>query len=309
MIYDFIGDIHGHAEKLKALLKKLGYRKKGRSFAHIDTGRMVVFLGDFIDRGPAIRETLGIARNMVDSGAAHAVMGNHEYNAICFHTPRVSEPMAWMRRRTDKNIYQYLETLYQFRDHRRELEDYLRWFRALPFWIDLNGVRGVHAAWDVASMRALAGYPHDGRSISDELLRDGTVTGSCEYDALQALLKGIEINLPEGVTFTDKDGNVRTKMRVRWWLEGRGKRYGELTFRRNEAIEDEYPDDDEVAKLEGYYDGVPVLFGHYWFSGQAPSVLGPKTACLDYSVASGGFLTAYTWRGEKDLDDGGFTIA
>ena len=309
MIYDFIGDVHGHAEKLKTLLKKLGYKKKGSAFTHGDANRMAVFLGDFIDRGPAIRETLEISRNMVDSGAAHAIMGNHEYNAICFHTTRVTEPGAWMRRRTDKNIYQYLETLCQFRDHRRELEDYLSWFRTLPLWIDLDGVRAVHAAWDASSMRALAGYSEDGRLISDELLRAGSVTGSLEYESLQKLLKGIEIKLPEGVTFTDNDGNVRAKMRARWWLTGKGKRYGELTFRRNEAAKNEYPDPDEVKKLAGYDDGAPVFFGHYWFSGQAPRIVGPKIACLDYSVASGGFLTAYTWRGEEDLDDSGFTVA
>lgn len=47
----------------------------------------MIFLGDFIDRGPKIRETLQIVRAMVDAGTALAVMGNHEYNAICFHSP------------------------------------------------------------------------------------------------------------------------------------------------------------------------------------------------------------------------------
>ncbi len=309
MIYDFIGDVHGHADKLKTLLTRLGYRKKGGVYSHDDSGRMAVFLGDFIDRGPAIRETLEIARFMVDSGNAYAIMGNHEYNAICFHTARPSEPGVWMRRRTDKNLYQYLETLYQFKDNRGELEDYLVWFRTLPFWLDLGGVRAVHAAWNVQSMETLAGYSDGGRVISEELLRAGTVTASPEYVSLQKLLKGIEIELPRGVTFRDKDGNSRSKMRVRWWLKGEGKSYGELTFEHNEKIADDYPDPGEMEKLTGYDDDAPVFFGHYWFSGPAPSIIDSKFACLDYSVASGGFLTAYTWRGEKELDDSGFTIA
>lgn len=309
MIYDFIGDIHGHAEKLKLLLGKLGYIRKQDSYVHPDSGRMAVYLGDFIDRGPAIRETLEIARNMVESGAASAVMGNHEYNAVCFHTARPGEPGAWTRRRNDKNIYQYLETLYQFRKHRGELDDYLKWFRTLPLWIDFGGVRAIHAAWNFSSMKALTGYPDGGRLLSDELLESVGIEGSGEYNALEALLKGIEIELPAGATFTDKDGNIRTNMRVRWWLSGPGKRYGELTFRQNEAIADEYPDPDAAKKLTGYGDEIPVFFGHYWFSSAEPSVIEPKFACLDYSVASGGFLTAYTWRGENQLVNDGFTIA
>ncbi|MGY8796944.1 MAG: metallophosphoesterase [Woeseiales bacterium] len=45
--YDIIGDIHGHAGELRALLEKLGYRRSGHGFRHDE--RQVVFVGDFID--------------------------------------------------------------------------------------------------------------------------------------------------------------------------------------------------------------------------------------------------------------------
>ena len=308
MIYDFIGDIHGNAHKLKTLLRKLGYRLSDGIFCHPDDDRQAVFLGDFIDRGPEIRETLQIARDMVESKHALAVLGNHEYNAICFHVERHTEPGIWIRRRTDKNIHQYLETLYQFKDYRVELERYLSWFRSLPLWLDLGGVRAVHAAWHESSMEAIAGFPYEGRVLSDDLLHAGSVAGSAEYNALQNLIKGPEIELPNNATFTDGDGYVRSKMRVRWWLNGNRKTYGELTFRKNEEIADAYPKPSEVFELTGYDDAAPVFFGHYWFRADKPAVINRKIACLDYSVASGGFLTAYTWRGENDLTDGGFTV-
>ncbi len=53
---DFIGDIHGHAEKLEDLLLKQGHAKHYGAYPHTD--RKVLFVGDFIDRGPNIRETL-----------------------------------------------------------------------------------------------------------------------------------------------------------------------------------------------------------------------------------------------------------
>jgi hypothetical protein len=64
---DLIGDIHGHADELKALLKKLGYRQHGGSYKH-DDGRTVLFLGDHIDRGPKIKEALAIVCGMVEAG-------------------------------------------------------------------------------------------------------------------------------------------------------------------------------------------------------------------------------------------------
>ena len=80
---DFIGDIHGHADKLLELLEKLGYTTNNGTYCH--PTRKVLFVGDYIDRGPKIRETLEIVKSMVDSENAIALMGNHEYNALCFH--------------------------------------------------------------------------------------------------------------------------------------------------------------------------------------------------------------------------------
>jgi len=45
-VFDFIGDIHGHADELVALLKKLGYRMSGGIYHH--TERKAFFAGDFI---------------------------------------------------------------------------------------------------------------------------------------------------------------------------------------------------------------------------------------------------------------------
>ena len=82
--YDIIGDIHGHADTLRALLARLGYVERNGAYRHPE--RRVIFVGDFIDRGPKIRETLRIVGAMVDAGTALAVMGNHEFNAIRYHT-------------------------------------------------------------------------------------------------------------------------------------------------------------------------------------------------------------------------------
>lgn len=86
MAYDIIGDIHGHALTLEALLGKLGYGRRNGIYQHPD--RQVIFLVDFIDTGPFQRRTLEIVRPMVEMGCALTVLGNHELNAMAYATPR-----------------------------------------------------------------------------------------------------------------------------------------------------------------------------------------------------------------------------
>ena len=83
---DFIGDIHGHYDELVVLLKKLGYEERGGAFRYPGDERTVVFLGDYIDRGSQVRETVNLVRAMRDAGSAVVLMGNHEFNALSFGT-------------------------------------------------------------------------------------------------------------------------------------------------------------------------------------------------------------------------------
>jgi hypothetical protein len=65
---DIIGDIHGRADELEALLKKLGYREHSGCYRH--PHRNALFLGDLIDRGNQNARVVRIVRDMVD----HATM-------------------------------------------------------------------------------------------------------------------------------------------------------------------------------------------------------------------------------------------
>ena len=116
MNYDIIGDIHGHSDQLEILLQKLGYDLKGGVYQHQED-RQVIFLGDFIDRGPKIRQTLHIAKNMCDFGSAQAIMGNHEFNAITFHTKNKKDGgfSESIITRKFTNIIQHLNSLSNFR--------------------------------------------------------------------------------------------------------------------------------------------------------------------------------------------------
>ena len=64
--------------------------------------RQVVFIADLIDRGNGQRETVDIARRMVDAGSAQIVLGNHEFNAIAWSTPNPDIPGEFLRSHSRK---------------------------------------------------------------------------------------------------------------------------------------------------------------------------------------------------------------
>jgi polynucleotide kinase-phosphatase len=76
--FDIIGDVHGCCDELEALLEQLGYaRNDGGPWSH-PAGRKAIFVGDLVDRGPRIADTLKIAMAMSEAGTALCVPGNHD---------------------------------------------------------------------------------------------------------------------------------------------------------------------------------------------------------------------------------------
>ncbi len=80
--FDIIGDIHGCYNELNELLDKLGYIRNENDIPVHPDGRKVIFLGDFCDRGSNNTEVLKLAINMVKSGNALAVVGNHDVKLV-----------------------------------------------------------------------------------------------------------------------------------------------------------------------------------------------------------------------------------
>ena len=295
---DFIGDIHGHAEKLEELLKKLGYSNKKGPYAHPE--RKVVFVGDYIDRGPHIYKTLEIVKGMVDGGNAIALMGNHEYNAICFHYQE--KEGGHLRKHLIKNIIQHYQTLQQFQNKQEEYEAYLEWFKNLPLFYETEQFRAVHACWDNNNIKFLRTVLKDDR-LNEELIIQSVEKGTPLYTALNNILKGKEIKMPAGLHFTDKDGTARTEIRIKWWEDPTKSNYKRISVEPIRNLP-EIPIAIQDLKNTDFYteNNKPVFFGHYWLKGN-PALYRNNICCLDYSIAKGGHLVAYRFDGEEKLDN------
>lgn len=294
---DFIGDIHGHAEKLEALLLKLGYKKKDGAYSHPE--RKVLFVGDYIDRGPQISETLAIVKAMVESENAIALMGNHEYNAICFHFQETEG--GHLRKHLIKNIIQHYETLKQFQNRQKEYEEYLDWFKTLPLYYETDTFRAVHACWDNNNIQFLKDTL-DNDKLTDELIYQSVRKGSALNEAIEQTLKGKEMKMPGEESFTDKDGTERTEIRIKWWEDPSQMTYKSISIEPLDNLP-EKPINVSAFKSLDYYNNKDkkVFFGHYWLRGE-PSLYKDNICCLDYSVAKGGKLVSYRFEGEKILD-------
>lgn len=306
MEYDIIGDVHGQADKLEALLLAMGYRQHAGAFRH--PTRKAIFVGDFIDRGPRQVDTYRLARNMVDADSALAILGNHEFNAIAWHLPDPDgfDSGHFLRPRHGelgaKNRHQHSAFLSEVEGTRLHAE-IINWFLTLPLWLDLPGLRVVHACWHDGYMAELAPLLGEGRTLTPELMVRASRSNDPVFRAVEGLTKGLEVALPAGHSFRDKDGHERRNVRIRWW-DAHASSYRDLAL---------MPDEDRaqlpdlhLSDVKPTYDQrKPVFFGHYWMQGE-PALQAEQMACVDYSAGKGGPLVAYRWGGEERLSPKNF---
>lgn len=205
--YDIIGDVHGQAGKLEALLRSMGYRHTAGAWRH--DSRQAIFLGDLIDYGRRQLETVNLVRCMVDAGSARAIMGNHEFNAISWYH-------GW-RRQTQGN----------FKDHEPFLDavvgnpalyaELIDWMLKLPLWIDdeATNARFVHACWNdehIATVGSDARLSLDDVRVASIKEKEGESPTPMRA-AVECLLKGPE---DPNDTFVDHHGKTRHR-RLEWW--------------------------------------------------------------------------------------------
>ena len=306
-MYDLIGDIHGYATELKALLTKMNYREIDGVWQH--PKRTVIFLGDFVDKGPEQLEVIRIAKAMVEKGKAMAVMGNHEFNAVLWATKDTKNPGgdSHLRAHSSKNLDQHREFLEQVGEDTDLHSKVIDWFKTLPLYLNMEEFRVVHACWHPDYLQVIDRHTDDQNCIKAESWTESAKKGSELFDAVEILLKGLEVKLPNGFQFLDQYGHSRSKIRTQWWRSGDDLTCKDVALAPVSIIKQLPHEKIGANVLPGYDCLKPVFVGHYWMSG-TPALLTEHVACLDYSVAGdrNGKLCAYRWDGEERLDEDKF---
>jgi protein phosphatase len=141
--FDVVGDVHGCAEELEALLGELGYRltwsdgadgrRAGVAAPH---GRKLVFVGDLVDRGPRSPDVIRIAMAAVEAGG-FVVQGNHD-----------NKLQRWMDGRNVKVGHGLQESIDQLADEtdvfKAKAKSFLYELRS-HYWLDGGRLAVAHA--------------------------------------------------------------------------------------------------------------------------------------------------------------------
>jgi len=300
-MYDIIGDVHGHADHLRSLLKKMGYVQVGECYSH--PNRKAVFVGDFINRGPKIRETLNIIRNMVERGSAYAVLGNHELYAILYYL-RDNEG-KYYKKRIPKYQLQINQTLDEFLLHKDEFKSYLKWLRTLPVYLDFGDIRVVHACWNTESVNLIK-EAIAGPKLKKDILREIALNETEFSSKFWELCKGVDFHLPKDLLVFDEEGRPHRSFRMKWWENPQGKTFKDISLESRFDLP-AYTIPPEINHFRNRYssDDPIVFFGHYCLK-QCCGILTENLCCVDSCVSRSGKLLAYRWSGEKKLTKSNF---
>lgn len=172
----------------------------------------------------------------------------------------------------------------------------------MPLYYETEQFRAVHACWDDKIINFLKNKLIDNR-LTDELIYESVQKETQLHNAIEETLKGKEIKMPAGLDFKDKDGTVRTEIRIKWWENPAEMTYREFSVEPLENLPKTKIDLSLLKNTDFYkQDQKPVFFGHYWLKGK-PLLNKDNVCCLDYSVAKEGKLVAYTFDGGSKLAD------
>lgn len=130
-----IGDIHGHLDALKRLK---------REFSYNPIEHQLIYLGDYIDRGPNSCEVVSeVMRECLEEDAI-ALLGNHErvmLNALTTEPNKntINDRLLWLRNGGQETLDSYEK------NGKVVMKSHMEYFEGLPLYIENDEYFFVHA--------------------------------------------------------------------------------------------------------------------------------------------------------------------
>ena len=288
---DIVGDIHGEYDALEQLLAHLGYGPLGE---HAQ-GRMLVFVGDFCDRGPDSPAVLARIAQLVKAGRAVAVLGNHEINLL---RGDAKDGAGWyFDERITSDEPKYAPFARPSAAERAAIVEFLA---PLPVALERADLRIVHAAWldaPIAAARALAlgstraEYDHWEAMVRQQA-RAGTLAQRMASER-QSWPHSLEdaTHTPPFLPAHGENELLKAMLNPLKVLTSGVERLGNLPF----FAGGKWRFVERLAWWDSYDDSVPVVFGHYW---RRPFVPDPNTTTRE-EASLFGHTAPFAWHGQN----------
>lgn len=148
IMYYPIGDIHGRYDLVAPLYEKI-LEEVERNPDHA-FGNTVVFLGDYVDRGPQSKEVLDFLMGLKDTDMINHIflMGNHEeFFTHCRRNPDDSVTLKnWLYHGGKETVDSFGKTMTEI--CHGDIDEYIEWIESLPLTAHDYNYVFVHAAID-----------------------------------------------------------------------------------------------------------------------------------------------------------------
>jgi len=257
---DIIGDIHGEIDALKKILSVLGYSPNGSTTGN----RKLVFVGDFCDRGPDSPGVIKLVENLVSSGNAFAILGNHEINLLADDPKDGSGWFFPERFDSDQRFYAPFEVATE--KNKPRIVEFLN---QLPIVLERDDLRIVHAAWNSTKVDQIRDLDVGNINGLHQTWEARTRASAIETGLFQRYLderekwKG-EIEDPDNPPpFLDAIADYETLQHTyspfKVLTSGVEARTKQAFFSGNR-----WRFSDRLPWWNDYDDRIPVVIGHYW---------------------------------------------
>lgn len=301
--YDIIGDVHGEATVLEALLDRLGYIEINGVYQHVDGDRQAIFVGDFVDRGQENLRSVEIVQGMVESGSAKAVLGNHEIGHIRYATQGADGNYLWPHNHhSDRSLKEFFDEIPFGSDKHQEV---IEWFKSLPVYLETEDFIVAHASHESKSVGHMWEYLDRDQVLCESAYESFNLDRTFRSAAYNMLF-GPDVKLPEDIKEKLEEHALETtgrlgyhaSRRFYWWREGDDISPAEmLGLDHLDLTEDQHMKlseilDAHIEQDDGLLDhSKPIVFGHYALMTE-PHLTSDDAVCLDFS----GHLTAYRYN-------------
>lgn len=257
---DIIGDIHGELESLENLLIHLGYDLKNKS----NPNRTIVFVGDFCDRGPNSSKVILLVEQLVKSGLAVAVLGNHEVNLLNNDPKDGSGWFFKQRYNSDLNYYSPFTIATA-----PEKNQIIKFINTLPIVLERSDIRIVHATWHSSSVNKIRNVSTGEISNLHKIFRFNINAEADETGLTEKYKKDLALwanNLedfnnppPYLDSIAEYDALERKHNPIKVLTSGLEEKSKIPFFSGNR-----WRYSDRIPWWNNYTDAIPVVIGHYW---------------------------------------------